>query len=49
MSKQLEKLTEKALRTGFANLNGRYYKGKFYSTTDRWETAKIIEEWIKEK
>lgn len=25
MSKQLEKLTEKALRTGFANLNGRYY------------------------
>ena len=23
MSKQLEKLTEKALRTGFANLNGR--------------------------
>lgn len=25
MSKQLEKLTEKALRTGFANLNGRMY------------------------
>lgn len=28
---------------------GIYHKGKFYSTTDRWETAKIIEEWIKEK
>ena len=25
MSKQLEKLTEKALRTGFANLNGRMH------------------------
>lgn len=75
MSKQLEKLTEKALRTGFANLNGRYYiyyqgyseleskwqvqynnetgdlelyKGKFYSITDRWETADLIEKLIKE-
>lgn len=28
---------------------GIYYKGKFYRTTDIWETAKIIEEWIKEK
>lgn len=27
---------------------GIYHKGKFYSTTDKWETAKIIEELIKE-
>lgn len=27
---------------------GLYYKGKFYSTTDRWETADIIEKLIKE-
>ena len=28
---------------------GFYHKGKFYSTTDKWETAKIFEELIKEK
>lgn len=27
---------------------GFFYKGKFYSTTDRWETADIIEKLIKE-
>lgn len=27
---------------------GFYHKGKFYSTTDKWVTAKIIEYWIKE-
>lgn len=27
--------------------DGFYNKGKFYSTTDRWETAKIIEKLIK--
>ena len=27
---------------------GFYHKGKFYSTTDKWETAKIFEELIKE-
>lgn len=29
--------------------DGIYHKGKFYSTTDKWETAKIFEELIKEK
>lgn len=28
---------------------GIYHKGKFYSTTNKWVTAKIIEYWIKEK
>lgn len=28
---------------------GIYHKGKFYSTADKWETAKIIEELVKEK
>lgn len=27
---------------------GFYLKGKFYSTTDKWETAKLIEKLIKE-
>jgi hypothetical protein len=27
---------------------GFYHKGKFYSTTDKWETAKLIEKLIKE-
>lgn len=26
---------------------GFYHKGKFYSTTDKWETAKLIEKLIK--
>lgn len=26
---------------------GIYHKGKFYSTTDKWETAKLIEKLIK--
>ena len=28
--------------------DGFYHKGKFYSTTDKWETAKLIEKLIKE-
>ena len=56
MSKQLEKLTEKALRTGFANLNGRYYiYYQGYSELEsKWqvqydnETADLIEKLIKE-
>lgn len=27
---------------------GFYHKGKFYSTSDKWETAKLIEKLIKE-
>lgn len=28
---------------------GFFHKGKFYSTSNKWVTAKIIEYWVKEK
>lgn len=37
MSKQLEKLTEKALRTGFANLNGRMSYGYISTLESKWQ------------
>lgn len=37
MSKQLEKLTEKALRTGFANKNGRMSYGYISTLESQWQ------------
>ena len=45
----LSELTFKLNHYFWDTYKGIYYKGKFYSTSNKWVTAKIIEYWVKEK